>query len=287
MSNSLSMPEPTRLVLCADDFALTQGISRGILRLLERGKLSATGAMTNRPHWRGLAAALCQHADQADLGVHLNLTCASPLTPMPLVAPRGELPDLKTVMRLAMTSAAARAEMAREIEAQLEAFSQATGRAPDFIDGHQHVHALPGVRRVVIAVASRLYRDRSPYLRDPSDHVSRIMARRICTAKALTISTLASGFGAAARQAGFATNDGFSGVSDFAAEGDFLAALGHYATAPGLRHLVMCHPGDIDDELPRLDPVIASRPVELHALEVADFQAIGIKLVRFRMFFAG
>jgi chitin disaccharide deacetylase len=285
MSNSLSTPVPTRLVLCADDFALTRGVSHGILRLLEQGKLSATGAMTNRPHWPRLASELMQHADRADLGVHVNLTCATPLTSMPITAPNGQLPNLKTTMRLAITSHGARAEMAQEIEAQLDAFSQITGRVPDFIDGHQHVHALPGVRRVILEVMSRVYPDRFPYLRDPSDQSSRIIARGICAAKALTIATLARGFGAAARRAGFATNDGFSGVSDFAPEGDFLAALGRYASAPGLRHLVMCHPGDVDDELYQLDPVTVSRAVELRALETADFGAMSLKLVRFRQFF--
>ncbi len=66
-------------VLCADDFALTRGVSCSILDLLERGKLTATGAMTNRPHWQELAGELMAFSGQADLGVHLNLTCAQPL----------------------------------------------------------------------------------------------------------------------------------------------------------------------------------------------------------------
>ncbi|MDP3258115.1 ChbG/HpnK family deacetylase, partial [Bosea sp. (in: a-proteobacteria)] len=69
-------------VLCADDFALTDGVSRSILALLEAGKLSAAGAMTNRPHWRTFAGAFRALADQADLGLHLNLTCAAPLGAM-------------------------------------------------------------------------------------------------------------------------------------------------------------------------------------------------------------
>jgi predicted glycoside hydrolase/deacetylase ChbG (UPF0249 family) len=284
MSNSLSSPEPTPMVLCADDFALTSGVSRGILHLLAREKLSATGAMTNRPHWRALAGALGEHAGHADLGVHLNLTCAAPLTSMPVVAPAGDLPDLKAVMRLALVSADAKLEIRAEIEAQLDAFAQAMGRAPDFVDGHQHVHALPGVRRAVLDVLARLYPAQKPYLRDPADRPARIMARGICTAKALTIATLARGFGAAARRAGFATNDGFSGVSDFDPAGDFGAALQRYALRPGPRHLVMCHPGEIDDELATLDPVIASRPVELDALAHTDFGTLGVKLVRFRDF---
>ncbi len=40
------------LTLIADDYAMTAGVSRGILRLLEHGRIPGTGAMTNRPHWK-------------------------------------------------------------------------------------------------------------------------------------------------------------------------------------------------------------------------------------------
>ena len=88
-------------ILCADDFALTDGVSRAILDLLERGKLTATGAMTNCPHWRRLAPELASFAGQADLGLHLNLTCAAPLSEMPRLAPGGALPKLNEVARAA------------------------------------------------------------------------------------------------------------------------------------------------------------------------------------------
>ena len=66
-------------ILCADDFAMTEGVSRAILDLLAQGKLTSTGAMTNRPHWRRLAPELSAFVGKADLGLHLNLTCAAPL----------------------------------------------------------------------------------------------------------------------------------------------------------------------------------------------------------------
>ena len=44
-------PPPARFVLCADDFALSPGVSRGIIDLIARGRLSATGCMTVSPFW--------------------------------------------------------------------------------------------------------------------------------------------------------------------------------------------------------------------------------------------
>ena len=46
------------VILCADDFGLADGVSRGIVELAEMGRLSATGAMTNMPGWRRAAGDL-------------------------------------------------------------------------------------------------------------------------------------------------------------------------------------------------------------------------------------
>jgi len=46
-------------------------------------------------------------------------------------------------------------EVGREVEAQIAAFKQLTGAAPVYIDGHQHVHVLPGIAAVVAQVAER------------------------------------------------------------------------------------------------------------------------------------
>ncbi len=267
-------------ILCADDFALTDGVSRAILDLLERGKLTATGAMTNRSHWRRLAPELGAFAGRADLGLHLNLTCAAPLSAMPRLAPAGALPGLKAVARAAAVSPAARADIAVEIVRQLDAFEDALGRPPDFVDGHQHVHVLPGVRHVLLDTLARRYPAGSLYVRDPADRLSAIRARGVAVGKALVIAGLATGFRSAALKRGLRVNRGFSGVAPFDPQRDFAADLTSFLIAPGPCHLVMCHPGFLDDELATLDPVVASRPVE-HAAIAAFVPPRGLPLSRF------
>ncbi|WP_449254754.1 ChbG/HpnK family deacetylase [Bosea sp. (in: a-proteobacteria)] len=266
-------------VLCADDFALTEGVSRSILELLGRGRLSATGAMTNRPHWRRLAPELGAFADAADLGLHFNLTCAAPLSAMPRLAPGGAFPTLGTVAR-AVASAAARREIAAEFGRQLDAFEQAVGRPPDFVDGHQHVHVLPGVRRIVLDALARRYPAGSLYVRDPADTVAAIRRRGVAVGKALVIAGLASGFRAAALRQQLRVNRGFAGVAPFDPARDFAADLRRFLISPGPLHLVMCHPGFVDDELIRLDPVVAARPVEHRAI-AAFVPPPGMPLRRF------
>lgn len=253
-------------VLCADDFALTDGVSRSILELLGLGRLSAAGAMTNRPHWRRLAGEFGAFSGRADLGLHFNLTCAAPLGPMPKLAPSGTFPALGQVTRAAVLSLGVRSEIAVELARQLDAFEDALGRAPDFLDGHQHVHALPGVRRAVLDLLARRYPAGSVYVRDPADRPAAIRARGVAVGKALTIAGLATGFRSAALRSGFRLNRGFSGVAPFEPQRDFAADLKRFILRPGAAHLVMCHPGFVDDELARLDPVVATRPIEHAAI---------------------
>ncbi|MFC5395790.1 ChbG/HpnK family deacetylase [Bosea vestrisii] len=253
-------------VLCADDFALTEGVSRSILELLAAGRLSATGAMTNRPHWPRLANELAAFSGKADLGLHLNLTCAAPLVAMPTVAPSGTLPKLGELAPLALRSGAARAEIGAEIARQLDAFEQHLGRAPDFVDGHQHAHVLPGIRHQVLDALVVRYPAGSVYLRDPSDSIAAIRARGVAVGKALTVAGLATGLRHAAARRGIPTNRGFSGFSPFDPRRDFARDLEAFLVQPGPAHLVMCHPGHVDDELVTLDPVVATRPLEHAAL---------------------
>ena len=275
------------LTLIADDYAMTAGVSRGILRLLEHGRISGTGAMTNRPHWKGWSHALRSFHGTADLGVHLNLTLGKALTVMPGFAPSGTLPTIGDITKAALSLRLPQEEIAREIEAQLDAFEQAMDMRPDFIDGHQHVHGLPGVRRALFSVLTQRYaKGPKPWLRDPADTLARIVKRGRNMQKALAVGGLASGFCGSARKAGYLTNDSFAGFSAFDPKNDYADDFESYLLAPGTRHLVMCHPGEVDDELRRVDTVVDTRPQEL-AFFMSDQMSMalashGLTLTRLR-----
>lgn len=275
----------TPLVLCADDYAMTPGVTAGIRTLLEMEALSATGAMTNRPHWREAAGALAAFRGKADLGLHFNLTCGEPLTSMPRLAPGGELPKLPVILKAGLLGTLPQAEIEAELSAQIDAFEQATGFAPDFIDGHQHVHVLPGVRRALLAVLARLFPGQKPYLRDPADRFGAIRARGRHAAKAMLLAGLAGPFGAKMRAEGFKTNAGFAGYSAFNPSDDYAADFATYLISPGAAHLVMCHPGHVDEALLRLDPATESRAAELTFFASSAFRdslaAAGMQLARF------
>jgi chitin disaccharide deacetylase len=275
------------LTLIADDYAMTAGVSRGILRLLEHGRISGAGAMTNQPPWKGWSHAYRSFHGQRDLGLHLNLTLGKPLTEMPRFAPSHVFPAIGDITKMAYAFKLPKDELRDEIEAQLDAFENGVGATPDFVDGHQHVHGLPGVRAVLLKILQLRYaKGKKPWLRNSSDSISRIMKRGKFARKAITVGALTTGFGYAASRTGVLTNDSFAGFSHFNPKGDYAADFTSYLVAPGSRHLVMCHPGEVDDDLIRLDPVVQTRPQELAFLmsEQASeaISAAGMKLGRLR-----
>ncbi|HXZ14874.1 MAG TPA: ChbG/HpnK family deacetylase, partial [Roseiarcus sp.] len=101
---------------------------------------------------------------------------------------------------------------------------------------------------------------------------------------ALAVRGLAAGFSRAAHRAGFAVNDGFAGFSDFNPGRHYETLFESYLKGCGARHLIMCHPGHVDDELRAQDPVTVTREQELAFLLSPQFSAMlerrGLKLAR-------
>jgi predicted glycoside hydrolase/deacetylase ChbG (UPF0249 family) len=254
------------IILCADDFAISDSVSTGIEELAQAKRLSATSAIVTLPRWAEDGPRLARLAPHIAIGLHVNLTLGSPLGPMPKLAPDGGLPALGTLMRGALLGGIDRSEVAAEVGRQIARFREGTGLDPDFVDGHQHVHTLPGVRNGVLAALQAAFPDRKPLVRDPGDQTARIVARGTATGKSLAIALLARGFGERVRRSGFPVNDGFSGVSALNAGSPFASELQRFFSHPGSRHLVMCHPGHADAELANLDPVTCRREEELAAI---------------------
>lgn len=273
------------LLLIADDFGLTPAISASILTLIRAGRLSGTGGMTNCPDWAVSAPALAELRHLADAGLHLNLTALSPLGPMPHVCPQGRFPELAQVARAALLDKAVREEIRQEIIRQIDAFARYYGSLPLFIDGHRHVHVLPGVRSALFEALATYGDSYRPMLRDTYDQPWKIFARGIVPVKALVIAFLAYGFEAEATRRGYPTNQGFAGVGPFDPARDFAADLRRFIRHKRPRGLVMVHPGlSPDPDLVGIDGVIATRPIEHEALMsdhfLADLARAGFHLGR-------
>jgi predicted glycoside hydrolase/deacetylase ChbG (UPF0249 family) len=254
------------IILCADDYALTEGVSRAVGELAAARRISATSALVTGPHWPAMAPRLIVHRGRIALGLHLNLTLGSPLGPMPRLAPKGTFPGRNVLLTRALLRLVSAAEIGAEIARQLDAFEKRVGFPPDHIDGHEHVHVLPGIRQPLFDAVARRYRGKQPLIRDPSDGWNAIAARGIARTKATVVAALALGFAAAARRHGLSTNQGFAGFSSFDARTPYAQELEKALIDAGPRHIVMCHPGHPDAELAAVDPVVERRRMEYETL---------------------
>ncbi|HYC03897.1 MAG TPA: ChbG/HpnK family deacetylase [Azospirillaceae bacterium] len=253
---------PVPVTVCADDYALSPGVSDGIRELIELGRVTATGCMALSPYWPGHAPGLRE--GPAEAGLHVTLTNHAPLGPMPLLAPSGRLPSLGALLKASLRGlptgvvAEARGELVR----QLDRFEQAMGRPPAFVDGHQHVHLLPGLRGVVLEVLAARYPAGTVWLRDCAEPLPRILARRVAAPKAAFIAALATGLRGQAAALGIPTNRGFRGVYDLRPGHDFGRLFAAFLDPARPGALIMVHPARPDAVLAGLDPVVEARHAE-------------------------
>jgi predicted glycoside hydrolase/deacetylase ChbG (UPF0249 family) len=241
-----------RLIVNADDFGLTKGVSEGILSAHRHGIVTSTTALvTSR-----IDGDLVARARDSGLGVglHVNLTLGRPLTGgVSLVDESGRF--VRDARR-----AAARVtphDVDAEIAAQVERFVDLFKRTPTHLDSHHHLGVLPPVRETVLATARRL----GVPVRSQD-----AMAR------------------ARAMGAGLRTSDHFFGESGPDAYWTPARTLAHLrALPPGVSEF-MAHPGWFGDDL-AYSRYARQREIELIGLGTAAARgaaaALGVRLCHF------
>lgn len=129
-----------RLIVNADDYGRTPGVSKGIRRAHQKGLVTSTTAMMNMPGVEaGLRTAMrtCLHLG---LGVHLVLTSGKPVLPaarVPTLTDGAQsFPGID--QQLERIDALDLNEVRLEWRAQVERFVAATHRTPDHLDSHHH-----------------------------------------------------------------------------------------------------------------------------------------------------
>lgn len=140
-----------RLIVNADDWGLTRGVSEGILAAHRHGIVSSTTVLATAALDRELVARLRDSG--LGLGLHVNLTLGVPLTRgRSLVDGDGRF--VRDARRAAARATAA--DVRAEVEAQVQRFESTLKRRPTHLDTHHHVGLHPPVREVVLDVARAL-----------------------------------------------------------------------------------------------------------------------------------
>ena len=209
-----------QLIVNADDFNLTRGVSRGILEAHARGIVTSTTVMINLPPDEALFAELARST--LGIGLHVNLTLGRPVTSA------AELPSLvdaegkffRDPQRVAMQAKPEEAEC--EIAAQYDAFVKRFGTPPTHLDSHHHCAFYPQLREVFLSFAR---------------------------AVKLAIRSADAAIREEARRKGLKTPDRFfgeSGPEPYWTEARAVEMLNHL---PDGVSEFMCHPGYFDETL--------------------------------------
>lgn len=206
-----------RLIVNADDWGLSHGVSDGILAAHRHGIVSSTTVLVTADLDREQVARLRDSG--LGVGLHVNLTLGQPLTRgRSLVDGNGRF--VRDARRAAARVSAA--DVRAEVEAQVERFESALKRRPTHLDTHHHVGLHPPVRDVLLEVAHALD-----------------VAVRSQNAEARS----------RARSARLRTPDHFFGESGPDAYWSPDRTLRHLRELPAGVSEFMCHPGRMDAEL--------------------------------------
>ena len=262
--------KPRRIWLCADDYGISPGVNRAIRELIARGRLNATSVMVvtsaiGRDEVAELQSAAANNPRCA-IGLHVTLTAPfRPLTMHFRPLDGGMFPPFARLLRAGQLRRLDPEIIRAEVAMQLNAFRDLFGRAPDFVDGHQHVQLYPQARDGFLAAV----KEKAPNAWVRQARRNQPLRQRLSSPKALLLDYLSTQFRRRAKSAGIATNPAFAGAYDYSRNFDYGALMRGFLDGLPEDGVVMCHPGFVDDVLISLDPLTGVREIE-HAYLAGD-----------------
>ena len=282
------------LIVNADDLGWTDGVNRGILEAFHHGIVTSTSLLANGAAFaEGVEAA--RSTPGLGVGVHLNLSDGPPVadreTVTSLLNDDGEFaggPE-SLLLRRARRGLVL-AEVENEWDAQIQKVRDA-GIAPTHVDGHKHVHMLPGLFEIALKLAKRhdigairVSLEASSLraaLASGSKQNAGVVMKQGVQARGLKL--LARHAREQAQRAGISTADYFCGIAqtgELTREGveQFVKSLPDGTTE------LMCHPGYADAALRKTPTRLQdSRQTELQILTDTGIRNLvasrGIRLI--------
>ncbi|MFN2608708.1 MAG: ChbG/HpnK family deacetylase [Acidimicrobiales bacterium] len=247
MSDEATAQRAPILIVNADDYGLTSGVSAGILRAHGAGVVTSTSVLAVAPAFARTAPWLADHC-RLGVGVHLAAVGEDPpllsAAEVPTLVDRsGRFPaSWRVLLPRLLAGRVDPDDLRSEFTAQLEA-AQGYGIQVSHLDTHQHVHLWPSVASVVIDLARRTG---IGAVRVPRSHRAGLVS--------MGLNRLAGRLAAAARSSTLRYPADASGL-DEAGRFDqpaLAAALDRFVASGAASAEVNAHPGeDVDGERDR------------------------------------
>ena len=141
-----------KLIINADDFGLTHGVTQAIWDAMKNGVVTSTTMMINTPGTLE-AAKIAKENPDLPIGLHINISLGDPLTKCSSLTRNGHF--VKPLV-LGTDEGYLEDELEREVEAQYERFVELVGRKPTHLDSHLYAHQnFPKVGIAVLRLAER------------------------------------------------------------------------------------------------------------------------------------
>jgi hopanoid biosynthesis associated protein HpnK len=265
------------LIVNADDLGWTEGVNRGILDAFRRGIVTSTTVLANGTAFAE-AVKTAKSAPRLGVGVHLNLSDGAPVADREsvtsLLNDDGQFADgPENLLWKRARRGLILDEVEEEWDAQIQKVRDA-GIRPTHLDGHKHVHMLPGLFEIALRLAKkhaieaiRVSLEESSLrsaLACGSQHRTKVVMKQGVQARGLKL--LARNARKQAARMGIATADYFCGIAqtgELTLEGveQLLKRLPEGTTE------LICHPGHADEALQKTATRLqASRQKELEIL---------------------
>jgi len=281
------------LIVNADDLGWTAGVNRGIAEAHRNGIVTSASLLANGQAFEE-AVEFARATRDLGVGVHLNLSDGPP------VAPREAVPSLLNASGAfeggpdgLLLKIATRSLSLREVEIEWHAQISKVRDAkiePTHLDGHKHVHMLPGLFEIALRLAKRHGIGAIRVSHEASGLRAALSTGPARAAVVLKQGVQARGLKLLARdareqadRAGISSADQFCGIAQ---TGELTKA----GVARLLRSLpagtteLMCHPGYADDALRKTATRLQdSRQKEIEILTDPEIRNIvasqGIRLI--------
>jgi len=141
-----------KLIINADDFGITEGVTKGIIDSHADGVVTSTTLLMNVP-FTEFALEQAKNYPELGVGIHLALTIGKPLISGIKSFTDSEGNFLKLSDYSRHDVAADLDELYEEWKAQMDHFIRLAKKLPTHIDSHHHVHCLPQHHDVVVQLA--------------------------------------------------------------------------------------------------------------------------------------
>jgi len=271
------------LIVNADDLGWTEGVNRGIAEAHRNGIVTSTSLLANGAAFV-LAVEMARTTPGLGVGVHLNLSDGPPVAAPELVTTLVNNDGVfeggpeSLLLRMARRALVA-AEVEEEWDAQIRKVRD-VGIAPTHLDGHKHVHMLPGLFEIALRLAKRhgigairVSHEESSLrtaLASGEKQNAGVVMRQGVQARGLKL--LARDARDMAERAGIATADYFCGIAQTGElTRDGVAQL--LKSLPEGTTELMCHPGYVDSDLEKS----ATRLQDSRRVEVEILTDTGIR----------